>query len=187
MSRFVNVAMSVAVGLLLASPLAANAQSGSGTASALFVIESTGDGTVFSFEMGTDAQGNPGRLVQLSGDIEGINFEPGTCNPGIDMSNPFFLTRCVNFGSGPGQFERARPGQTAFTTCQCTVAGIGDEDSSFTLRISYPKGTPPQYPFGFTKFTFQDGTGALAGLRGQGTLDFAASPQVTFNYHFAGR
>jgi len=187
MSRFVNVAMSVAVGLVIASATPANAQSGSGTASAQLVMEVIGEAAVFSFEMGTDADGNPGRLVQLSGDIEGINFEPGTCNPGIDMSNPSFLTRCVNFGSGPGQFERARPGQTAFTTCQCTVAGIGGDDSSFILRISYPKGTPPQYPFGFTKFTFQDGTGALAGLRGQGTLDFAANPQVTFNYHFAGR
>lgn len=174
---------------LLAVPAAAIGQAPTpGTASAEFIFEAEYEGftNVFRFEQGTDAQGNPGRLVRLSGDIAGINFEPGECMPGVDTSNPGFLTSCVNFGTGPGQFVRARNGQTAFTTCQCTVDGVGDDDSSFVLKISYPRATPPQYPFGFTKFTFMDGTGALEGLRGQGTLDFAASPQVTFTYHFAG-
>lgn len=170
--------------LLLALPARAAGQPPTpGTASAELIFEDN----VFRFEQGFDAEGNPGRLVRLSGDIEGINFEPGECMPGVDTSNPAFPTSCVNFGTGPGQFVRARPGQTAFTTCECTVAGIGGEDSSFVLKISYPKATPPQYPFGFTKFTFMHGTGELAGLRGQGTLDFAANPQVTFTYHFAGR
>ena len=189
MSRSTSLLLSAAACLLLVSPAVVNGQSkpAAGTASAAFEIGPyEGYPTVFSFATGVDAEGNPGRLVQLTGDIEGINFEPGVCMDGVDATNPFFVTRCVSFGTGPGQFVRAHPGQTAFTTCQCTVAGVGDDDSSFVLRISYPKATPPQYPFGFTKFTFQDGTGALEGLRGQGTLDFAASPQVTFRYHFAG-
>lgn len=129
--------------------------------------------------------GQSGRNVELTGDIVGINFEPGTCNAGVDMSLGF-PTSCVVFGNGPGQFTRARNGGTAFTTCHCTVAGVGNPGDQFTLRISYPPATPPQYPFGFTKFTFQGGTGALKGLRGQGTLDFAANPAVTFSYHFVG-
>jgi hypothetical protein len=64
------------------------------------------------------------------------------------------------------------------------VAGIGNPGDGLSLRISYPEATPKQYPFGFTKFAFQDGTGALSGLRGQGTLDFAANPAVSFSYHF---
>lgn len=174
---------------LLPALVSAQSRSLSGSASVAFVYEPEylGYTNVFRFEAGTDAEGTPGRLVQLTGDIEGINFEPGVCLPGVDTSNPFFLTSCVNFGTGPGQFMRLRPGQTAFTTCACTVGGVGDEDSTFVLKISYPRATPPQYPFGFTKFTFQQGTGALAGLRGQGTLDFAAAEQVTFDYHFAGR
>jgi hypothetical protein len=190
MPRTPATILSAAACLLLALPvLAAGQPPAQGTASAEFIFEAVYEGhaNVFRFEQGVDAQGNPGRLVRLSGDIEGINFEPGECMPGVDTSNPGFLTSCVNFGTGPGQFVRARPGQTAFTTCECTVGGVGGEDSSFVLKISYPKATPPQYPFGFTKFTFLDGTGELEGLRGQGTLDFAASPQVTFTYHFAGR
>jgi hypothetical protein len=130
--------------------------------------------------------GETGRDVQLVGGIVGINFEPGTCNPGVDMSLGF-ATSCVVFGNGPGQFTRARKGQTAFTTCSCTVAGVGNQGDQFTLKISYPPATPPQYPFGFTKFTFQGGTGALRGLRGQGTLDFAADPAVSFKYHFVAQ
>lgn len=177
--------------LLFVLPAVVSGQSRpvSGSASVQFVYESEylGYNDVFRFEAGTDAEGTPGRLVQLAGDIAGINFEPGVCIPGVDTSNPFFLTSCVNFGTGPGQFMRLRPGQTAFTTCACTIDGFGDDESTFVLKISYPKGTPPQFPFGFTKFTIQDGTGALAGLRGQGTLDFAAAEPVTFRYHFAGR
>lgn len=151
-----------------------------GTAGTIFVEVMPG---VFGFASGT-LNGEPGRNVQLTGDIIGINFEAGTCNPGVDMSLGF-PTSCVVFGDGPGQFTRSRKGQTAFTTCSCTVAGIGNAGDQFILRISYPPATPPQYPFGFTKFSFQDGTGALSGLHGQGTLDFAANPAVSFSYHFA--
>lgn len=151
-------------------------------------------GTVFAAN--ADGLGTPGftpvvfngvwtRRVDLNGGIIGPNYEPGTCNPGVDMSLGF-PTFCVVFGDGPGQFTRARKGGTAFTTCVCSLAGIGNPGDQFTLKISYPPATPPQYPFGFTKFTFQDGTGALAGLRGQGTLNFAANPAVTFSYHFVG-
>lgn len=189
MLRTPALILSAAVCLLAVPATAIGQPPTPGTASAVLIFEAVYEGrsNVFRFEQGFDAQGNPGRLVQLTGDIEGINFEPGECMPGVDTSNPFFFTSCVNFGTGPGQFVRAHPGQTAFTTCECTVGGVGDADSSFVLKISYPKATPPQYPFGFTKFTFLDGTGALEGLRGQGTLDFGASPQVTFTYHFAGR
>jgi hypothetical protein len=143
---------------------------------------------VVGFEPGT-VNGVQGRLVQLVGDIQGINFEPGECISGVDFSAGF-AAFCLNFGDGPGQFMRAHPGKTAFTTCSCTVAGVGVDDR-FILKISYPPGMPPIYPFGFTKFSFQHGTGQLANLRGQGTLDFAAfatgDPPITFSYHFAGR
>jgi hypothetical protein len=158
---------------------AANAQQLTGTASTVFVEVSAG---VFGFPSGV-RDGVPGRLVTLSGDIDGTNFEPGRCVAGVDMTLGF-PTSCVLFGEGPGQFTRARPGSTAFTTCECTVGGVGGSGDQVTLRISYPPATPPQYPAGFTKFTFQDGTGALAGLRGHGTLDFAAQTPVTFTYHF---
>jgi hypothetical protein len=159
--------------------LSASAKPQTGTAGTAFVEVVPG---VFGFAAGT-LNGESGRDVQLTGDIAGINFEPGTCNPGVDTTLGF-PTSCVVFGDGPGQFTRARKGNTAFTTCECTVAGIGNPGDLFILRISYPPATPPHYPFGFTKFTFQDGTGALSGLRGQGTLDFAAEPAVTFSYHF---
>jgi hypothetical protein len=162
------------------SALSASAKPQTGTASTVFVEVEPG---VFGFAAGT-LDGESGRNVQLTGDIIGINFEAGTCNPGVDTSLGF-PTSCVVFGDGPGQFTRARPGNTAFTTCECSLAGIGNPGDQFILRISYPPATPPQYPFGFTKFTFQDGTGALAGLRGHGTLDFAANPAVSFSYHFA--
>jgi hypothetical protein len=150
-----------------------------GTAGTVFVEVSPG---VFGFAAGT-LNGESGRDVQLTGDIVGVNFEPGICNPGVDMSLGF-PTSCVVFGDGPGQFTRARPGNTAFTTCACTVAGIGNPGDGFSLRISYPEATPKQYPFGFTNFALLFGTGALSGLRGQGTLDFAANPAVSFSYHF---
>lgn len=153
-----------------------------GTAGTTFV--DTGGG-VFGFAAAV-VNGESGRSVQLTGDIVGTNFEPGTCHPGVDNSLGF-PTFCVVFGDGPGQFTRARQGGTAFTTCECSVAGVGNPGDRFTLKISYPPAAPPQYPFGFTKFTFQGGTGALAGLRGQGTLDFAATPAVTFSYHFVAQ
>ena len=159
--------------------LSASAKPQAGTAGTTFVEVMPG---VFGFAAAT-LNGESGRNVQLTGDIVGINFEPGTCNPGVDTTLGF-ETSCVVFGDGPGQFTRARTGGTAFTTCACSVAGIGNPGDQFILKISYPPATPPQYPFGFTKFTFQDGTGALSGLRGQGTLDFAANPAVSFSYHF---
>jgi hypothetical protein len=159
----------------------AASQQQTGTAGTVFVEVQPG---VFGFAAAVE-DGVTGRNVQLTGDIVGINFEPGTCVAGVDMSLGF-QTSCVVFGEGPGQFVRAHPGGTGFTTCHCTVGGVGDPGDQVTLRISYPPATPPQYPFGFTKFTFQDGTGELAGLRGQGTLDFASNPAVSFNYHFVG-
>ncbi|HUE84829.1 MAG TPA: hypothetical protein VMO26_02015 [Vicinamibacterales bacterium] len=161
------------------SSISTSAKPQTGTAGTQFVEVMPG---VFGFAAGT-LNGETGRDVQLTGDIVGVNFEPGTCHAGVDMSLGF-PTSCVVFGDGPGQFTRARPGNTAFTTCQCTVAGVGNPGDQVTLRISYPPATPPQYPFGFTKFSFQNGTGALSGLRGQGTLDFAANPAVSFSYHF---
>lgn len=137
------------------------------------------DGAV-TFEYG-QYQGMWGRFVTLTGAIQGTNFEPGTCHPGIDPSSIGVPSRCVVFGSGPGQFTRSRPGGTAFTTCiDCTIGG---RTGNVTLKISYPPATPPQYPAGFTKFTFQDGSGGLRWLRGQGTLDFS-DLTASFNYHF---
>jgi len=159
--------------------LSTSAKPRTGTAGTAFVEVEPG---VFGFAAGT-FNGEPVRVVGLTNDILGDNHEPGICHPGVDMSLGF-PTSCVVFGDGPGQFTRTRPGNTAFTTCVCTVAGIGNPGDRFILRISYPPATPPKYPFGFTKFSFQDGTGALRGLRGQGTLDFAADPAVSFSYHF---
>lgn len=139
---------------------------------------------VLGFAAGGES-GVTGRQVQLTGDIVGINFEPGSCIPGVDTTLGF-PTSCVVFGDGPGQFTRASPGATAFTTCHCTVAGVGDPGDSFILVTSYTTATPPQYPLGFARFTFQDGTGDLAGLRGHGTLNFAANPALSFDYQFVG-
>ena len=169
----------LAAGATGASQTAARPQTG--TAGTVFVEVQPG---VFGFAAGVD-NGVTGRQVQLTGDIVGINFEPGTCVPGVDMTLGF-PTSCVVFGDGPGQFRREHPGGTGFTTCHCTLAGVGDPGDSFILKISYPTATPPQYPFGFTKFTFQNGTGDLAGLRGEGTLDFAANPAASFSYQFVG-
>lgn len=160
----------------------ANSGQQSGTASTVFVEVSPG---LFGFPAGT-RNGVSGRVVTLAGDIAGTNFEPGECVPGVDMTLGF-PTSCVLFGEGPGQFIRAHAGSTAFTTCECSVAGVGAPGDQVTLKISYPPATPPQYPGGFTKFTFQDGTGALQGLRGQGTLNFALTEAVSFAYHFVGQ
>ena len=121
------------------------------------------------------------KAVVLAGDIVGVNFEPGTCHPGLDS---VFGLHCFLFGDGPGEFTRLAQGGVARTTCHCTVGGVGNPGDQVTLKISYPPALPKQYPSGFTKFTFQDGTGALSGLRGEGTLDFGAFPQATFSYHF---
>jgi hypothetical protein len=159
------------------SAAATEAKGGSLTGTAFFNPFATG-GFPDAVENGVT-----GRNVTLQGDIVGINFEPGTCHPGVDS---MFGLHCFLFGDGPGQFTRLRPGGVAFTTCHCTVGGIGDPGDQVTLKISYPLSLPHPYPSGFTKFTFQDGTGALRGLSGQGTLDFGAFPQATFTYRFAG-
>ncbi len=126
-----------------------------------------------------------GRLVTLYGDIAGTNFEPGECiGTGPDFT-PGLPSFCVAFGTADGQFVRERAGGTAFTTCECTIGG---RTGTVTLKISYPPPTTPNYPGGFTKFTFQDGRNGLEGLTGQGTLDFSkGTDQVTFTYRFAGR
>lgn len=141
-------------------------------------------GGSYGFPSGT-LNGVPGRLVQLTGDIEGINFEPGVCQPGLDVD----FSYCLNFGDGPGQFTREAPGGTAFTTCTCTVGGVGNPGDQVILKISYPPVVNELYPGGFTKFAFQDGTGALKNLTGQGTLNFAnfGTTPITFTYRFTGQ
>jgi hypothetical protein len=160
------------------SSAATDAQGGSLSGTAYFDPFSTG-----GFPDATE-NGVTGRNVVLHGDIEGTNFEPGICHPGVDS---IFGLHCFLFGDGEGQFTRLAPGGVAFTTCHCTVAGVGGPGDQVTLKISYPPATPIQYPNGFTKFAFQAGTGALAKLSGQGTLDFGGFPQASFSYRFAGK
>jgi hypothetical protein len=177
--------------LALAAAVAIAAGAGSKTTSAAQGGSLSGTATVdLSGGAGfipTVQDGVPGRLVSLVGDIEGTNFEPGICHEDPDDVVPDFLN-CVFFGEGPGQFTRLAPGGVGFTTCACTVGGVGEPGDTVVLKISYPKGTPPQYPAGFTKFTFMHGTGDLSGLSGQGTLDFGqAVPTANFTYRFSGR
>jgi hypothetical protein len=81
----------------------------------------------FGYKPAFKAGKNIGRWVPLNGDIDGLNFEPGQCS-----TEPFlgwgFPVYCLFFGDGvaPGTFKRARQGDTAFTTCNCTVGGKGD-------------------------------------------------------------
>lgn len=124
----------------------------------------------------TGPSGESGRDVFLVGTITGLNFEPGLCVP-----DPSFFGKCVNFTKSntlqPGDFKRAHPGQTAFTLCSpCTIDG---RTGSFVLKISYPN--PKDLTF--TKFTIQQASGGLAGLQGQGTLDFTTAT-YELNYHF---
>jgi hypothetical protein len=179
MSAFVRSMLALAASVAIAAGAGSkttSAQGGRSQSGIAFVDLSTG---------GFEAVPG-GRNVRLFGDIEGINFEPGECHPGT-----FFGLECVIFGDEAGQFTRLAPGGVAFTTCSpCKVGGIGGEaGDSVILKISYPSATPPQYPGGFTKFTFQHGTGALSGLSGQGTLEFFpdALPKATFTYRFSGR
>jgi hypothetical protein len=125
----------------------------------------------------TTPAGETGRAVYLWGAIEGFNFEPGICVP-----DPNFFGKCAVFAKrepvGPGEFLRAHPGQTAFTVCSpCTIDG---RTGSFTLKISYPD--PKNITF--TRFTIQDAAGDLAGLKGQGTLDFT-NGHYEIQYQFA--
>jgi hypothetical protein len=155
----------------------AKAESGSGMGSLVLGPVSDGQGgTGFGFADGT-LNGQTGRVVHLSGDIDGTNFEAGVCHPGVDANG----LHCVAFGDGPGQFTREAPGGVAFTTCECTIAG---RTGVVTLKISYPPAVNGKYPGGFTKFTFQHPEGGLQGLAGQGTLDFAQTQQISFSYHF---
>lgn len=131
--------------------------------------------------------GQTGRVVELAGDIKGINFEAGVCHDGTLTFPNGFVTHCLVFGEGDGQFTRLAPGGVAFTTCTC---GVKKADGTYaygtvTLKISYPPAVNGQYPGGFTKFTFQDGTGDLAGLSGQGTLNFDdVGSEISFTYRF---
>jgi hypothetical protein len=116
----------------------------------------------------------PGRLVYLTGAITGLNFEPGICVPDATLGKCLTFTKTTPVQ--PGQFLRARPGQTAVTYCNpCTVDG---KTGSFELKISYPN--PNNLTF--TKFTIQNAAGGLKGLQGQGTLDFVQGT-YTDNYH----
>ena len=171
-----------------ASSAATEAQGGSLTGVAALNFAPVDDGfgnTVGGFAEATE-DGQTGRVVELSLDIVGLNFEPGVCHPGQDTSLGF-PTHCVVFGDGAGQFTRYAPGGVAFTTCHCTVGGVGEAGDQVLLKISYPPAVNQRYPGGFTKFTFQAGTGALARLSGQGTLNFAAYPQASFSYRVAGQ
>jgi hypothetical protein len=161
---------------------------GPGLASADRPVEGSGGINLGpSLVPGTGGPNNePGRLVYLTdtlNGISGLNFEPGTCVPaaGLPDDLAFLNGKCFRFTNTtpvqPGQFLRARPGQTAVTYCNpCTIGG---KTGSFELKISYPN--PNNLTF--TKFTIQNAAGALKGLQGQGTLDFTNST-YTINYHF---
>jgi hypothetical protein len=131
-----------------------------------------------SFEPSSSPTLGPGRRILLTGVIEGVNFEPGICNPA--QTGPF-AGKCLIFTNSepvlPGQFKRAHPGQTAFTVCDpCTVDG---RTGSFILKISYPNPNNIQ----ITHFTIQGATGDLEGLQGEGTVDFSTGA-YTLRYHF---
>jgi hypothetical protein len=123
--------------------------------------------------------GEAGRDVFLTGTITGRNFEPGDCNPFPAGSSPV-AGKCLNFTKSapqPGEFQRAHPGQTAFTICDpCT---IDRKTGSFTLKISYPN--PKNLTV--THFTIQDAADGLVGLHGEGSLDFTTGT-YTIQYHF---
>lgn len=133
--------------------------------------------------------GEQGRSVFLQGTIVGENFEPGICIPfpgEFEYPTNLFGGKCAIFtknAQNPGDFQRLHQGQTAFTYCRdCVVDG---RQGDFTLKISYPNPKsftdPTASPF--TKFTIQNATGELAGLKGQGTLDFT-NGCYTMNYQF---
>lgn len=135
-----------------------------------------------SFVPAIGPNGEPGRLIVLTGTIQGDNFEPGICTPAA-----FLGGKCIFFTNSlpvaEGYFKRAHPGQTAFTFCDpCTIDG---RTGSFVLKISYPDPTNINSvpPTGFTKFTIQNADGGLIGLRGQGTLDLSAGT-YTLQYQF---
>jgi hypothetical protein len=176
---------SPSAGLTASASAAAStdAQGGSLTGTAALNFADLGGG-VYGFADGT-LDGQTGRVVVLSGDIVGTNFEAGVCHPGTVFIPGVGNTYCVVFGDGPGMFTRSAPGGVARTICKCSVGGVGSEATTqVTLKISYPPAVNDLYPGGFTKFTFQDGTGALSTLSGQGTLNFAAYPQASFSYRF---
>lgn len=162
------------------SSAATEAKGGSLAGTSALGFVDTGGG-VYGFLAGSEG-GQTGRFVALTGDIAGTNFEPGVCHPGVD---PYIGMSCVVFGDGPGMFTRYAPGGVADTTCHCSVGGVGDPGTDqVILKISYPPATNQKFPGGFTKFTFQAGTGPLSTLSGQGTLDFAKDPQASFSYRF---
>lgn len=173
---------------LSSSSAATDAQGGSLTGNGSLVLNFgiAGYPGAAGFESG-ELNGQTGRVVELAGDIKGINFEAGVCHDGTLTFPNGFVTHCLVFGEGDGQFTRLAPGGTAFTTCTC---GVKKADGTYAygtviLKISYPPAVNGQYPGGFTKFTFQGGTGDLAGLSGQGTLNFAnTGSEISFTYRF---
>jgi hypothetical protein len=203
----------------------------SGEAASLLLFTIPGvcdsDNPCFGYEPVYDHKGRPiGRLVPLNGDTAGLNFEPGVCTAGtFPFPGPLQGSTCVVFSEAsnpiPGTFIREKPGDVAFTTCHCSVGGVGDPfitglqsihdivlsdqkqaleeyealqeailareiHSRFTLKIRY-FGPDAQYPFGHTEFQFVDGKGELKHLKGEGILDFAGNPPITFDYWFGGK
>jgi len=180
---------------LSSSSAATDAQNGSLTGNGSLVLDFNIPGYpgAGGFKSGVLA-GQTGRVVELAGDIKGLNFEAGVCQGGTlalpnDTPDPSddFVTHCLVFGEGAGQFTRLAPGGVAFTTCTC---GVKKADGTYAygtviLKISYPPAVNNLYPGGFTKFTFQGGTGDLANLSGQGTLNFAnQGSEISFTYRF---
>ena len=162
------------IGLLCATALAVSVSGTSLDAQRLYGTGSLNFGP--SLVPSTGPSGESGRDVFLQGAIEGLNFEPGLCEP-----DPNFFGKCATFTRSnnlqPGDFKRAHPGQTAFTLC--SPCRIDERTGSFVLKISYPN--PKDLTF--TKFTIQQASGGLEGLRGQGTLDFT-SGNYELHYHF---
>ena len=120
--------------------------------------------------------GEPGRLLVLTGTIEGPNFEPGICTPDRSGTCPG-LTDSEPVPAG--FFKPAHSAPTALTLCDpCTVDGI---PGSLTLRISSPRSRNVRG----MQFTIQDAAGGLQGLRGQGSMDLATGT-YSLRYHFSG-
>src|SRR5829696_9223996 len=81
------------------SSAATDAQGGSqtGFAALNFAAVDDGYGNIVGGFADATLDGQTGRVVELSGDIVGTNFEPGVCHPGQDTTLGF-PTHCVVFG-----------------------------------------------------------------------------------------
>jgi len=119
-----------------------------------------------------------GRFVALRGTIDGLNFEPGTCNPDTDQGP--FPGKCLIFTNSvpvpPGQFKRAFPGQRSFTLFEGTVDG---KAGKFFLDILYPEPDEEQV----TYFTIRDAEEGLEGLEGDGSLNLLTG-RYELSYRF---